>query len=60
MYAILFMRFDVIDEDTKIMKLAKLGMFFCFFKVIWDSEVIFLCREVVFLEYICIFAIITN
>ena len=60
MYAILFMRFDVIDEDTKIMKLPKLGMFFGFFKVIWDSEVIFLCREVVFLEYICIFAIITN
>ena len=60
MYAILFMRFDLIDEDTKIMKLAKLGMFFCFFKINWDSGVFFRWRKVGFLEYICIFAIITN
>ena len=60
MYSIHFMRYDVIDEDTKIMKLAKLGMFFGFFKVIWDSEVIFLYLKVGFLKDICIFAIITN
>ena len=60
MYAILFMRFDVIDEDTKIMKLAKLGMFFGFFKINWDSGVVFLYLKVGFLKDICIFAIITN
>ena len=60
MYAILFMRVDVIDEDTKIMKLPKLGMFFCFFKINWDSGVIFRYLKVGFLKDICIFAIITN